>query len=160
MAPLSGIMNPAPGSQSHEAKLQEREDTEKEATQTREKGSLSGCKTKAFSLPFSVESLISDRGTSRNSYSSTEAGIVLPKPVPEDRLRLSPMALYGDKGFHSESVTNLSDSKKSEIEDLAEKGQSGWFQTPSYTTPPRKLSPSLASVIFPYFVSQGNSHAP
>ncbi|KAL2083050.1 hypothetical protein ACEWY4_020823 [Coilia grayii] len=141
MAPLSGTMNPAPGPVSHEAKLQEREDVEKEGTQTREKGSLSGCKTKAFSLPFSVESLISDRGTSRTSYSSTESSIVLPKPVSEERLRLSPMALYADKGFQAESVTNLSDSKKSEIDDLSEKGQSSWFQTPSYTTPPRHSSP-------------------
>ncbi|XP_041922273.1 homeobox protein MSH-C [Alosa sapidissima] len=141
MAPLSGMMNPTTGSLSREARLQEREDTEKEGTPTRDKGSLSGCKTKAFSLPFSVESLISDRGTSRTSYSSSEAGMVLPKTVPEDRLRLSPMALYPDKDFQSDSGTNLSDSKKGEIEDLAEKGQSSWFQTPSYTTPPRHSSP-------------------
>lgn len=142
MAPLSGTMNPAPGSLSHEAKLQERDETEKEGTPTRDKGSLSGCtvKAKAFTLPFSVESLISDRGTSRTSYSSSQPGIVLPKPIAEDRLRLSPMALYADKGFDSDSVTNLSDSKKGEMEELAEKGQSSWFQTPSYTTPPRKLT--------------------
>lgn len=142
---------------SHEAtKLHERDDTEKEGSQTREtKGSsLAGCKSKPFSLPFSVESLISDRGTSRTSYSSHEASIVLPcKPVSmsvtEDRLRLSPMALYADKGFQADSVAGLADSKKADMDmELSEKGQSGWFQTPSYTTPPRKSSPIALQMRF------------
>ncbi|XP_030628391.1 homeobox protein MSH-C [Chanos chanos] len=142
MAPLFSMMNSAQGPLSQEVKLQERENSNKEEVQTKDKVTVKGCKTKAFSLPFSVESLISDRTTSRTPYSSSESGLVSPTSVTEERLRFSPMALYAEKKTPLESVSNLSDSKRSDVEEIGDEGQGSWFQTSSFPTPPRSSSPT------------------
>ncbi|XP_051504225.1 homeobox protein MSH-C [Myxocyprinus asiaticus] len=141
MAPLSFVMNSIQGHLSQEGKLQERKSADKEEAQTNDKATVKGCKSKALSLPFSVESLISDRTSTRTLYASSESGIISPTSGADERLRLSPMALYADRKIPMESVSNLSDCKRGDMEELGDKGQSGWFQTPSYTSPPRHSSP-------------------
>lgn len=138
MAPLSSMMNSFQGPLSQEGKLQERKSADKEE-QTSDKATVKGCKGKAQSLPFSVESLISDRTSTRTLYTSSESGIISPTSSADERLRLSPMALYADRKIPAESVSNLSDCKRGDMEELNDKGQSGWFQTPSYTSPPSEL---------------------
>lgn len=139
MAPLSSMMNSFQGPLSQEGKLQERKSADKEEAQTNDKATVKGCKGKALSLPFSVESLISDRTSTRTLYTSSESGITSPTSGGDERLRLSPMALYADRKIPVESVSNLSDCKRGDMEELNDKGQSGWFQTPSYTSPPSEF---------------------
>lgn len=138
MAPLSSMMNSIQGPVSQEEKLHERRSADKEEPPNNDKAAVKGCKSKALSLPFSVESLISDRTTTRTLYTSSESGIRSPTSATDERLRLSPMALYADRKIPMESVTNLSDSKRGDMEELSNKGQSSWFQTPSYASPPSK----------------------
>ncbi|KAI7805405.1 homeobox protein MSH-C [Triplophysa rosa] len=140
MAPLSSTMNSIQGLVSQEEKLHERRSADKEEAPNNDKATVKGCKSKALSLPFSVESLISDRTTTRTLYTSSESGIISPTSGTDERLRLSPMALYADRKTQMESVTNLSDSKRGDMEELSNKGQSSWFQTP-YASPPRHSSP-------------------
>lgn len=134
MAPLSSMMNSFQRPLSQEGKLQERKSVDKEEAQPNDKATVKGCKGKALSLPFSVESLISDRTSTRTLYTSSESGIISPTSGGDERL--SPMALYADRKIPVESVSNLSDCKRGDVEELNDKGQSGWFQTPSYTSPP------------------------
>lgn len=141
MAPLSSMMNSFQGPLSQEGKLQEGKSADKEEAQSNDKTTVKGCKGKALSLPFSVESLISDRTSTRTLYTSSESGIISPTSGGDERLRLSPMALYADRKIPVESVSNQSDCKRGDMEELNDKGQSGWFQTPSYTSPPRHSSP-------------------
>ncbi|TRY55415.1 hypothetical protein DNTS_034427 [Danionella cerebrum] len=139
MAPQSFIMNSLPGPLSQEEKLPERKSGDKEEAPSSEKATGKGCKSKALSLPFSVESLISDRTNTRTLYTSSEVGLITPTSGADERLRLSPMALYADRKL--DSVSNLSDCKRGDLEDLSDKGQSGWFQATSYTSPSRHSSP-------------------
>ncbi|KAG9345915.1 hypothetical protein JZ751_007729 [Albula glossodonta] len=142
MAPYSCIMNPIQGSISQEIKLQEKEDTEKEGIQSKDKNAAKGFKCKTFSLPFSVESLISNRSTCRTQYFSSELGVVPPKPGAEQPRQNSPRTIYAENSLSSESIPNLSDSSKNESEDLNDNDQTTWFQTSSYSTPTRTSSPS------------------
>lgn len=137
MAPLSSMMNSIQGPQ--EGKPQERRSADKEEAQNNDKATVKGCKSKTLSLPFSVESLISDRTTTRTLYTSSESGIS-PTSGADERLRLSPMALYSDRKLPVESVNNISDCKRGDMDELSNKGQSSWFQTPSYASPPSKCS--------------------
>ncbi|KAL7877919.1 hypothetical protein SRHO_G00045620 [Serrasalmus rhombeus] len=111
-----------------------------EETQASDRNAARGCKSKALSLPFSVEALISDRGTSRTSYPAAEPGGTTPAPGADERLRLSPSALYAERKEALESGTNP--GKRGGAEEREEKTQGGWFQSPPYTSPPRHSSPS------------------
>ncbi|TSK22672.1 Homeobox protein MSH-C [Bagarius yarrelli] len=132
-------MSTVQGPLSQEGEAQKRANTDAEEAESTERSAPKGCKNKAFSLPFSVESLISDRVTSRTSFSVCDSGLVSPS---EERSQLSPMALYADRKLPLDSVSNLAVGKRGESEERNEKGQSGWFQTPPYASPPRHSSPS------------------
>ncbi|XP_062851718.1 homeobox protein MSH-C [Trichomycterus rosablanca] len=131
MAPLPSNMSSVQGPLSQEGEGQNRQksDTEEPESTDRER---KGCKSKAFSLPFSVESLISDRVTSRTAYSAS----ISPS---DERSQLSPVSLYTDKKLPLENL-------KRDAEEHSEKGQTGWFQTPTYTSPPRHSSPSTCAL--------------
>ncbi|XP_036403090.1 homeobox protein MSH-C-like [Megalops cyprinoides] len=142
MAPFSGIMNPVHGSLSQDLKLNEKEDSERDGIQSKDKTTAKGFKCKTFSLPFSVESLISNRSPCRTQYSSSELGVVPPKAAAEQPRQLSPRTIYAESNISAESIPNLSDSPKNEGEDLNDNDQSTWFQTASYSTPTRNSTPS------------------
>ncbi|XP_058242695.1 homeobox protein MSH-C [Hemibagrus wyckioides] len=139
MAPLPSTMSSVQGPLSQEGETQKRANTDAEEAESTERTAAKGCKNKAFSLPFSVESLISDRVTSRTSFSASDSGLISPS---EERSQLSPMALYTDRKLPLESVSNLAVGKRGDSEERNEKGQGGWFQSPSYASPPRHSSPS------------------
>ncbi|XP_006630317.1 homeobox protein MSH-C isoform X2 [Lepisosteus oculatus] len=141
MAPFSRIMNPVQGPLSQEIKPHEREDSEKEDLQSKEKTATKGCKSKTPSLPFSVESLISDRTACRTDHVSTEPVLVPPKPVGEQEGPHSPRRGYAEKTRSVDSFPNSTGCPKSETEDLHDSDQSTWFQTSSFSTPPRHSSP-------------------
>ncbi|KAI4874650.1 hypothetical protein NFI96_020212 [Prochilodus magdalenae] len=128
MAPLPSTMSSVQG-----PLLQDGE----EETQVSDRSPARGCKSKALSLPFSVEALISDRSTSRTSYTAAEPAGTTPAPEAEERLQLSPTALYAERKAALESVTNS--GKRAGAE---EKTRGGWFQSPPYNSPPRHSSPS------------------
>eukprot|EP00064_Thunnus_orientalis_P000502 superscaffoldBa00000026_g503 len=77
------------------------------------------CKTKTVDLPFSVESLISDRTPTRSLH-SPEPGLGCVRP--EDTECAPPSGLY---------------QSKAETVDLSDKETSPWLQAP-YTSPPTK----------------------
>lgn len=135
MAPLPSTMSSIQGPLSQEGEAQKRANPDAEESESTERAAAKGCKNKAFSLPFSVESLISDRVTSRTSYSASDSGLISPS---EERAQLSPMALYTDRKLPLESVSNLAVGKRGESEERNEKAQGGWFHTPSYASPPSK----------------------
>lgn len=140
MAPLPSTMSSIQGPLSQEGEAQKRANPDAEESESTERAAAAaaakGCKNKAFSLPFSVESLISDRVTSRTSYSASDSGLISPS---EERAQLSPMALYTDRKLPLESVSNLAVGKRGESEERNEKAQGGWFHTaPSYASPPSK----------------------
>ncbi|KAK6482097.1 homeobox protein MSH-C [Huso huso] len=138
MAPFSSIMNPVQGPLSQELKQHEREDSEEDCP-LKDNNVIKGCKSKAPSLPFSVESLISKSSPCRTQYSSYEQGLVPTKPVADQPQ--SPRALSAEKRVSVESFPNLTESPKNGIEDLSDKDQSTWFQNSSFSTPPRHSSP-------------------
>ncbi|KAJ8264315.1 hypothetical protein GJAV_G00147720 [Gymnothorax javanicus] len=141
MAPYSNIMNSIQGSLTQEIKLKEKEDAEKEDIRSKDKNSAKGYKCKSFSLPFSVESLISNRTTCRTQYSSSEVGAVPPKPVAEQLRQHSPRTIYGENNLSSEGNPNVSDCPKNESEELHDNDQRTWFQTSSFVSPTRSASP-------------------
>ncbi|XP_072533103.1 homeobox protein MSH-C [Salminus brasiliensis] len=131
MAPLPSTMSSVQG-----PLVQEGE--EETTTQAADRNAAKGCKSKASSLPFSVEALISDRSTSRTSYPAAEPGGTATSPGAEERLRLSPMALYAERKAALESATNS--GKRVGAEE--DKTRGGWYQSPPYTSPPRHSSPT------------------
>ncbi|MBN3294928.1 homeobox protein MSH-C [Amia ocellicauda] len=142
MAPYSRIMNPVQGSLSQEMKPQARDEPEKEDLPSKDQTQATkGCKSKISSLPFSVESLISDRATCRTQFSSTDPSLVPPKAVAEAPKASSPRTHYAEKSISGESLPNLRDCPKTESEDVNDNEQSTWFQSSAYSTPPRQSSP-------------------
>lgn len=123
MAPLPSNMSSVQGPLSQEGEEQKREKSDTEEPESPDR-TAKGCKSKAFSLPFSVESLISDRVTSRTAYTT-------PTSPSEEPSQISPMSLYTDRKVPLENL-------KRDAEDHTDKGQTGWFQTPTYTSPPSK----------------------
>lgn len=77
------------------------------------------CKSKAPSLPFSVEALISDRTTSRTSHPAAEPGALHP-----DR-----------RGALDRENPGKTAGGAEERED---KARGGWFHSPPYSSPPSK----------------------
>ncbi|XP_074502554.1 homeobox protein MSH-C [Sebastes fasciatus] len=112
MAPQSCIMNPAQGSS--ETSPEDRDAGRDEL----DLSSAKRCKSKSVDLPFSVESLISDRTKDRSLQSSSEPGA-------EETKCASPRGLY---------------LSKPEV-DIRDKETSTWFQPP-YASPPRLPSPT------------------
>lgn len=135
-------MNPAQGSQATarvETFTEDLDDSnETEEPHTHEVATpVKRCKSKSLNLPFSVESLISNRTPGRTRYSSDPG---LGNPPAEEAGCRSPMGLYAEKRFPLGAVADLSDSPKRETVELSDKEQCSWFQAP-YPSPPRHPSP-------------------
>lgn len=153
MAPSPCIMmNPVQGSPSQDAKQlhqKEETDTEGEELQPKDMTTDKGYKLQRSSLPFSVESLISKKTTCRTSYSPTDLALVLPKPVVgQVGAQFSPRTLYAERKVSAESSQGVSSSSSEDSPQFCEKDQSTWFQTSSFSTPPRKSIPLLSSGFF------------
>lgn len=140
MAPQSCVMNPAQGSPpSAAAGETSPEDRAAGRVGTDELSPVKRCKPKSVDLPFSVESLISDRTPARNPHSPEPGLGCVP---PEDTECASPSGLH---------------QSKAETVDLSDKETNTWFQAP-YTSPPsecRLVSFSFVANIryFPSFQS-------
>ncbi|XP_071377453.1 homeobox protein MSH-C [Centroberyx affinis] len=138
MAPQSCVMNPAQGSPPAAAagETLPEERASSVGTDELQKLDLSPvrrCKTKSLDLPFSVESLISDRTPARSLHSaSPESGVGCVRP--EEAECQSPRGLCA-----------LSDRSKPEVVEFSDKEPSPWFQPP-YTSPPRLPSPTACTL--------------
>ncbi|TMS04291.1 Homeobox protein MSH-C [Larimichthys crocea] len=126
MAPQSCVMNPAQGS-TPSADPGETSPKDRAAggmgTDELDMSSVRRCKTKSLDLPFSVESLISDRTPDRSIH-SPEPGSCCP--------RAEEIECASPRGLHR---------SKQEAVDLSDKETSPWSQTP-YASPPRLPSPT------------------
>lgn len=125
MAPQSCVMNPAQGSPPSAAPGETSPEDRAAGGMGTDELDLSPirrCKTKTVDLPFSVESLISDRTPTRSLH-SPEPGLGCVRP--EDTECAPPSGLY---------------QSKAETVDLSDKETSPWLQAP-YTSPPRLPSP-------------------
>jgi len=147
MAPSPCItMNPVQGSPSQDAKQlhqKEETDTEGEELQPKDMTTEKGYKLQRSSLPFSVESLISKKTTCRTSYSSSDLAVVLPKPAAGPCSQFSPRTFYAERRVSAESSQGVSRVSGEDSPQFCEKEQSTWFQTSSFSTPPRKSVPLL-----------------
>ncbi|XP_033479435.1 homeobox protein MSH-C-like [Epinephelus lanceolatus] len=151
MAPSPCVMmNPVQGSPSQDAKQlhqKEETDTEGEELQPKDMTTEKGYKLQRSSLPFSVESLISKKTTCRTSYSPTDLALALPKPVAGQGVQFSPRTLYAESKVSSaESSQGVSSSSSEDSPQFCEKDQSTWFQTSSFSTPPRSSSPTQCTL--------------
>ncbi|KAE8300771.1 Homeobox protein MSH-C [Larimichthys crocea] len=144
------MMNPVQGSPSQDAKQlhqKEETDTEGEELQPKDMTTDKGYKLQRSSLPFSVESLISKKTTCRTSYSPTDLALVLPKPVVgQVGAQFSPRTLYAERKVSAESSQGVSSSSSEDSPQFCEKDQSTWFQTSSFSTPPRSSSPTQCTL--------------
>lgn len=125
MAPQSCVMNPAQGSPPSAAPGET--SPEERVTDELELSSVRRFKTKSSDLPFSVESLISDRTPDRSTH-SPERGLGCVRT--EETECASPRGLYGSKA---------------EAVELSERETSHWFHAP-YASPPRLPSPSQCNL--------------
>ncbi|KAL1005914.1 hypothetical protein UPYG_G00065560 [Umbra pygmaea] len=148
MAPYPFEMNPVGLPPSHEIKLHQKEesDTEGDELQPKDMTTDKGYKSKTISLPFSVESLISRKTTCRTFYSSSssELGLVQPKPMAAavQSRQFSPRTYYAERKVSPESSQIVSDCPNDESQEFCEKDQGTWFQTSTFSTPPRISSPT------------------
>ncbi|KPP69856.1 homeobox protein MSH-C-like [Scleropages formosus] len=141
MAPYSCNMNPVQGSPSQDPTVQEKGNSEKEDLKSPDK-IAKGCKSKTFSLPFSVESLISQRTTYRTQYSAFDADVGLSKTVAEqEKSDPSPRTLYRGGNISMDTFPNLTECTRNDTEDPNEKDQSTWIQNSTFSTSPRDSSP-------------------
>ncbi|KAF3687426.1 Homeobox protein MSH-C [Channa argus] len=118
----------------------EETDTEGDELQLKDMTTEKGYKLQRSSLPFSVESLISKKTTCRTSYSPSD--LALPKPVAGQGAQFSPRTFYADRKVSAESSQGVSNSSSEGSPQFCEKDQSTWFQTSSFSTPPRSSSPT------------------
>lgn len=134
-------MNPVQGSPSQDAKqLHQKEemDTEGEDLQPKDMTTEKGYKMQRISLPFSVESLISKKTTTcRTSYSVADLA------AGQQGVPFSPRTLYAESKVSAESSQGVSSSSSEDSPQFSEKDQSTWYQTSSFSTPPRKSVPLL-----------------
>lgn len=140
------MMNPVQGPPSQDAKqLHQNEDTDSEGEELQPKDMTTekGYKVQRSSLPFSVESLISKETTCRTSYSSSDLALVLPKPVAGQGAQFSPRTFYAERKVSAESSQGVSNNSSEDSPQFCEKDQSTWFQSSSFSTPPRKSIPPL-----------------
>ncbi|XP_035520039.1 homeobox protein MSH-C [Morone saxatilis] len=125
MAPQSCVMNPAQGSPPSAAPGETQPEDRAAGgmgTDELDLSSVRRCKTKSLDLPFSVESLISDRTPDRSLHSpGPGSGCVR----GEETECASPRGLY---------------RSKTEAVDFSDKETSSWIQTP-YASPSRLPSP-------------------
>ncbi|XP_018543760.1 LOW QUALITY PROTEIN: homeobox protein MSH-C [Lates calcarifer] len=131
MAPQSCVMNPAQGSPPSTAPGETSPAEDRAAggmgTDKLDLSPVRRCKTKKFDLPFSVESLISDRPPGSNLHSPDPgSGCVR----AEETECASPGGLY---------------RSKPEALDSSDKESSPWFQAP-YASPPRLPSPTTCNL--------------
>ncbi|KAM4611528.1 homeobox protein MSH-B [Polymixia lowei] len=149
MAPSPCVMmNPIQGSPSQDTKLvhqKEETDTEGDDLQPKDMTTDKGYKTQRSSLPFSVESLISKKTTCR-TYTPSDLGLVLPKPVSAQGAPYSPRTFYAERKVSAESSQGVSSSPSEDSPQFCEKDQSTWFQTSSFSTPPRSSSPTACTL--------------
>ncbi|CAK6951568.1 homeobox protein MSH-C [Scomber scombrus] len=125
MAPQSCVMNPEQGSPPSAAPGETSPEDRTDGGMGTDELDLSPvrrCKTKSVDLPFSVESLISDRTPARSLH-SPEPGLGCVRPEVTECA--PPSGLY---------------QSKEETVDLSDKETSPWFQAP-YTSPSRLPSP-------------------
>ncbi|KAM4729172.1 homeobox protein MSH-C [Anableps anableps] len=110
MAPQSCVMNPAQGSPPLDTSLQDKA-TGGAGAEELDMAPRRSCKTKSLELPFSVESLISDRTSPCSSFHSSElkSGCV----CPEEPECASPRGVCGSK---LEAV-DLSDKERAWLQD-------------------------------------------
>lgn len=123
MAPQSCVMNPAQGSPPLTAPPEDRA-AGGTGTDELDLSPVRRCKTKSSDLPFSVESLISDRPLGRSRRS--------PEPAP-DCARAEETECASPRGLHR---------SKPEALDPGDKEASPWFQSP-YASPPSECALSL-----------------
>ncbi|XP_034753911.1 homeobox protein MSH-C [Etheostoma cragini] len=129
MAPQSCVMNPAQGSPLLAAPTQTSPEDRTASgigTDELDLSSTRRCKTKSLDLPFSVESLISDRIPDRRLNSPEPAGCAR----SEETECASPRGLY---------------RSSPEAVDLNDKETNPWFQAP-YASPPRHPSPTSCNL--------------
>ncbi|AWP14069.1 putative homeobox protein MSX-2-like [Scophthalmus maximus] len=126
MAPQSCVMNPAQGSPPSTAPPEDRA-AGGTGTDELDLSPVRRCKTKSSDLPFSVESLISDRPLGRSRRS--------PEPAP-DCVRAEETECASPRGLHR---------SKPEALDPGDKEASPWFQSP-YASPPRLPSPTSCNL--------------
>ncbi|KAF7223796.1 homeobox protein MSH-C [Nothobranchius furzeri] len=143
------MMNPGQGSPSHDVKqLQTKEETDAEGEdiQPKDMTTEKGYKLQRSCLPFSVESLISKKSTCRTSYSASELAVMLPKPPSAQGAQFSPRTCYAESRVSAEGSQGVSRSSDEDSPRFCEKEQSTWFQTSSFSTPPRSSSPSQCTL--------------
>uniref|UniRef100_UPI0037E8E329 homeobox protein MSH-C-like n=1 Tax=Semicossyphus pulcher TaxID=241346 RepID=UPI0037E8E329 len=150
MAPSPCVMmNPVQGSPSEDAKQlhqKEETDTEGEELQPKDMTTEKGYKLQRSSLPFSVESLISKKTTCRTSYPPSDLALVLPQPAAGQGAQFSPRTLYAERKVSAESSQGVSSSSSEDSPQFCDKDQSTWFQTSSFSTPPRNSSPTQCTL--------------
>lgn len=147
MAPSPSVtMNPVQGSPSQDAKQlhqKEETDTEGEDNQPKDMTTEKGYKPQRTSLPFSVESLISKKTTCRTSYPLSDLAQALPKPLVGQGVQFSPRTLYAESKVSAKGSPGVSSNSSEDSPQFCEKEQSTWYQTSSFSTPPRKSVPLL-----------------
>ncbi|XP_067876425.1 homeobox protein MSH-C [Heterodontus francisci] len=143
MAPSSRMMNTVQGSLNQGIKEQKASETTGKGRDCSESSSMDskGCKIQISSLPFSVESLISDRKTFRTQPPSSEAGLAAVNTLTSKE-QSSSRNHYPGKNHPVEDFQNFPENSSShESENLSDKEQSAWVQNGSYSPPARHPSP-------------------
>ncbi|KAM9315322.1 homeobox protein MSH-C-like [Pholidichthys leucotaenia] len=138
-------MNPAQGSPSQDAKeLHQKDDAGTGSEELEPKDMTTaekGCKRQRSSLPFSVESLISKQTTCRTPYSPSDLALVLPKPAVGQGAQFAHRTFYAERKVAAESPQGAGSSSENSPQ-FCDKDQSTWFQTTSFSPPPRSSSPT------------------
>ncbi|XP_076027292.1 homeobox protein MSH-C-like isoform X1 [Genypterus blacodes] len=141
------MMNPVQGSPSQDAKQlhhKEETDTEGEEVQPKDMTTEKGYKLPRTSLPFSVESLISKKTTCRTPFPPSDSPLALQKP---SAAHFSPRTFYAERAAEAaEGSQGVSSSSSDDSPPFNEKDQSTWFQSSSFTTPPRSSSPTACTL--------------
>ncbi|XP_037546246.1 homeobox protein MSH-C [Nematolebias whitei] len=143
------MMNHAQGSPCQDAKRlhpKEETDTEGEEPQPKDMTTEKEHKLQRSSLSFSVESLISKKSTCRTSCSASDSAVMLRKPEAGQGARFSPRTFYAERRASAEGSQGVSRSSGEDSPQFCEKEQNTWFQTSSFSTPPRSTSPTQCTL--------------
>ncbi|XP_019942704.1 homeobox protein MSH-C [Paralichthys olivaceus] len=132
MAPQSCVMNPAQGSPRSAVPPRDTAPEERAAggvgTDELDMSPVRRCKSKSLELPFSVESLMSDRPPGRDHHSPAPAGSGC---VPAEETECA-----SPRGLHR---------SKAEAVEPGDKDTGPWFQS-TYASPPRLPSPTSCNL--------------
>ncbi|XP_061588143.1 homeobox protein MSH-C-like [Cololabis saira] len=143
-------MNPAQGSPSTDAKplhqKEEMTDTDGEEPQPKDMSTDKGYKQQRSSLAFSVESLIAKKSTCRTVSEVSEVSEVSVAAQGAQGAHFSPRTLYAERRLSGESAHGASRSSGEDSPHFCEKEHSTWFQTSSFSTPPRSSSPTQCTL--------------